>query len=75
MAVTEACLRKFWPLTVTEGKKKRNQEGRGREGRKGIGLVSSQQEFRVSRITLFRANSVRCAHTQKHTQVCNAKVK
>jgi hypothetical protein len=63
-----------------EGRKGREGgrvEGRGREGRKGIGLISSQQEFRVSRITLFRANCGRCAHTNTntHTHVCNAKVK
>jgi hypothetical protein len=78
VAVTEACLRKIWPLTATEGKKKRKKEMiKGREegrriegkegervgGRKGTGLVSSQQELRVSRISLFRANSGRCAHT------------
>jgi hypothetical protein len=49
--------------------------GRGREGRKGIGFVSTQQELRVSRITLFRANSGRCAHIQTYTSVyCKGKV-
>jgi hypothetical protein len=60
-----------------EGRKRGWEEGRSREGRKGIGLVTGQQELRVSRITLFRASSGRCVYTQKHThtKVCNAKVK
>jgi hypothetical protein len=72
-------LEEIWALTATEGKKKRKKErndkrkeGRRMEGervggREGIGLISSQQELRVSRITIFRAKSGRCAHTHTHT--------
>ena len=48
------------------GKRMVRMEGKEGErvgGRKGIGLISSQQKLRVSRITLFRANTGRCAHT------------
>jgi len=60
-----------------EEKKKWGEKGgrrmgrnKGREGGwEGIGFVSTQQELRVSRITLFRANSGRCAHIQTYTHI------
>ena len=35
VSVTQACLRKFWPLRATEGKKERKKKERRKEEREG----------------------------------------